>query len=397
MAIVTTQGTLEGITNYESNDESLMFLSSNNEQLDNTIALFSFTIGRFGKTNPLAGVILRFHGLNIPADSQIVSAAITITGAVARSGQTPLIVAIGMAQRDERWNPDTTLGWHGWDIMDWPFIIRNASSGTVASNQPGSAANGSIPIKVHTTNINDPELLGQTFRLGSTETLGDIDVKLRRVGTDAGDVRIDVYNTILDPDQGLIPNTLLATSDNFAYNSLPQTLPPAFSTFVFSGGDQITLTSGVDYAFVVDSDYARDGNDFLFMHYHQLFGPTATYPNGNGICNGIGSGLDLVNYGTMLTLKKFTVDNRIGGFVPWSLPAAVGVGEAIVTPELKVILQEWISDPTYTNDGKMVFDISLTSAAIQEFHTFRASGNPSWDSTQTVLDVEYRTRNIYVG
>ncbi len=71
MAIVTTQGTLEGITNYESNDESLMFLSSNNEQLDNTIALFSFTIGRFGKTNPLAGVILRFHGLNIPADSQM--------------------------------------------------------------------------------------------------------------------------------------------------------------------------------------------------------------------------------------------------------------------------------------------------------------------------------------
>jgi hypothetical protein len=98
---------------------------------------------------------------------------------------------------------------------------------------------------------------GMKFRASATQTLGSILARMRTTPQAAHSINVfmKVYSPISASDPR--PGSLLAMSDPVAWSSFPTTYgtvspPTGWVSFSFSGDDQIPITSGQEYVYVID-------------------------------------------------------------------------------------------------------------------------------------------------
>jgi len=225
--------------------------------------------------------VLRFPALDIPVGSTITDARLWVTATEAASQLRPSIWAV--IEKDGLWDTTgTDLGWRAFgrvnnptqNLWKYPHVLRDSGAGTISSESITASLQGQYVRR----NVYDPYQTGKTINTPGTSTLGDIDLNVYRVGTRSINLVCRVYavttpaTSPVTAASGLPVGSILATSDTFAFNSLP-TAKTTASTFTFSGGNQITLTDA-HYHFAIGYetlDAAPDDTNYFAINGTNLF------------------------------------------------------------------------------------------------------------------------------
>jgi hypothetical protein len=179
--------------------------------------------------------------------------------------------------------------------------------------------------------------LGQALTMTASGTLTSGTLRMHRIGAPTSNVWMEVYSM-----SGGLPDTLLATSDTRLASSIgPSGAPDPLEVFTFSGGDQIALTSGVQYAFVVTGDWTIDF--FNYLNVRMISAVTAT--DRKAVAFGESRGLDSMNYESSNDLLLLPIITG-SPTVAWQPP--IFTEDVVYTsPDLSSLVQAWVNRPGY--------------------------------------------------
>ena len=116
--------------------------------------------------------------------------------------------------------------------------------------------------------------MGQSFQTTESTTLDSCKFNLKKVGSPTGNATAALYSHSGTYGSTGIPDTLLATSDNFDISSLSTSY--SLATFNFSGANRVELSASTDYFIVV---LYEDG---IVDNYLQMAGSNLKGHSGNG-------------------------------------------------------------------------------------------------------------------
>lgn len=234
---------------------------------------------------------------------------------------------------------------------------------------------------------------GQTVLITTAGNLGSAVIRLGRSSASFQTFSMDVYQAGANDGSDDTPSgSVLATSNTVAHNTLSTGSTGGDVTFTFSGGNQIALSSGTRYVFVV-----RPSSTIPYNIYADT---TAPYANGSAQLAGIRVGFSASNYpqsGDLPWLFNAGTDTinvpPFGGLVtdPFEFPpfpAPYGSFITVRPPELRQLIQAWIQDGSYATNREIAIQLHSLSA--------EPAATRVW--TNANLIVHWRVaRNIYVG
>jgi len=121
-----------------------------------------------------------------------------------------------------------------------------------------------LPAQNSQDNFNTVSKGGQTFTASQNATITSASFQLEKIGSPPGTTMTAKLYTITGTyGSTAVPNTLLATSDTVNISTL--TTSYATTTFTFSGANQVSLTSGTQYAIELNSQASNDGGNVVVM------------------------------------------------------------------------------------------------------------------------------------
>lgn len=255
---------------------------------------------------------------------------------------------------------------------------------------------------------------GMKFEVVSgTFTLGSIKARIWRQdrgGRPTTNLRMHVYSA----DENHLPDTLLAVSEDFPWDSC-QTSDPGDNPadwavdFQFSGGNQITMTQGSGYVYIMRVHPRNNGLPFLYWAFDLnsndddqdgVFEKDNSLPVSGvyGICNQRAWGWHVNLYprydqmntalwaGTSFTPAKKSY--------PTDMPHEIDVewGDAAYSPDVVHPLKPWldilVQDPSYTLSGGIMFGLYIytPNATGSTVHFLQ---NRPVDLSRPLLTVEY--------
>jgi hypothetical protein len=323
---------------------------------------------------------------------------LNMIGSPSQTGTLEAVVSL--VDRDGLWDsPSVGNIWGaGTPTPDFKIDVKNTSSTTIAG--PTTTASTDSFFHLY-TNLTAAPLVqaGQTIETTTTGDLGEVDVTMYR-GSGAGTMKLEmvVYRANADNGTDDTPDTgagIKATSDEVAWTSLTQDTAGAVVTFSFSGAEQITITDGERYVYVVRYKSGTGGIKPWMMNIVQ----NGSF-DGDVQFHGYGDSFSTVYYPQSQDLPWLyeaddtTIDTAAFGSITdpfdWpSHPTPYGVTPVeIHPPDMKYLIQEWIEDAAYATDELIAFQVNPTADA--GFGVQR-----SWSDVRLIL--EWRDRQIFVG
>ena len=300
-------------------------------------------------------IVMRFPGLDIPPGAVITAASIDLVASRTNAGAMSLdILALDHSNSTATgvWKPEAGhTGWRREKFGNQKIHVRDTGAGTIANPVTG-AGNTNWFLRLFATHR---ERIAQAFTPSVTATLGDALMNLQRVGSPVGNITLEIHGStaglsgITEPDE-----TVLATSDVVDASTVPSG-SPADVTFTFSGGDQISLTGGVEYFAVFTGTYTMDFANAIAWRVNQAFLST-----GGGRHYGTGFAFDQQLYMGNSDLWETSRAN-IGPTVTWSVPAAT-TGVTYTTPDLAGVIQAIVDSADYAPNDPMGISMQSTSA-----------------------------------
>lgn len=328
----------------------------------------------------------QWHDMLIPKDSVINSANLRITADIAGRGTAFTATVRGM-NRDGLWNSDAS----GLDYRKAQSVAAPVSycdnqvelfSGAMVSQLLTIAAN--MNINDNRVDINResawPRLTkcAQTVTPTSTFTLTSVSwamVRLILSGAPSGSVFLEIQSV---DGAGKPTGTVLATSDTRLVSSIPTGIICLRENFLFSGGNQITISSGVKVAVVMNVTYSPTTTDALQSGVRG--GLTNQYAGGELWSYGNGRGFDDNNYPNNQIIEDIgTTTASVVASIPFPSPAGTNVDTSVTS-----IIQEIVNDAGYTNTGRIALSLVPVPATTQDNDIFNVLTTPTVGPILTV-------------
>ena len=320
----------------------------------------------------------QWHGMLIPKDSVINSANLRITAAVQGRGTAFTATVRGM-DRDGLWNSNAsgldyrkaeTVGPANHFCDNQVELFSGAMVSellTIAGNM--NINDNRIPINIE---VDWPRLteIAQTITPTSTFTLTSASwaMTLSFLAVPSGNVFLEIQSV---DGAGKPTGIVLATSDTRLVSSIPATLIALRENFVFSGGDQITITSGIKVALVMKVTYAPTPTSNLQSGVRG--GLTNQYAGGELWSFGNGRGFDDNNYPCTPILEEDIGTTTASASMSVPIPSPIGTNvDTVVT----AIIQETVNDPGYTNTGRMALAVLPDFGTTQNNDIFHPDTTP---------------------
>jgi hypothetical protein len=211
-----------------------------------------------------------------------------------------------------------------------------------------------------------PELaareVGQAVTVTSAGTLAFALVRLRRVGTVAGDLRVRIERCGADDGSNDLPDgTSLAVSAGVAASTVATSISGGTVVFTFTGGP--ALVSGARYAVILEADYTESST----AHCQLVVTHGDSYAGGGVLVYGTQVGWNIVAYPSISSLPFFFAADGItpkvapvGDLVLVDAPAFASAGEWYDVADLTAQLQAWIDLPGYDPDGALAVQLYAT-------------------------------------
>lgn len=390
---------------YEAN--TIAFGGSNNPNTGGMSPLI-FGANKFGVVQHYFG---RF-GLQTPATpiqprATITDAALVLQSTAAKS--TAFNSRLSLAARDGLWNAAGNTGAFNAPTWDSRFRALDTGAGTLVTetwNEAGASAWINLRNDLLGTGFAEA---GQTAAAEASANLGSCRYRLRlQGGLPGGNSFVDVYAAAANDGSNDLPTgSVLATSDAVSTNSIPVGGAGGLITFAFSGANQIALTSGNRYVFMLRSTHAFGIGAEVAMRV-SLFDP---YAGGSMNYSGTGASFYKVPYPQMDQLPHLyseivpplsTIHTAPhGSIIQVAMPSFPSSGEVLIggggshilvgggSGGLRTLLQEWVNDPAYTTGESL--------GLVMTAYDPEPSEDRSFDGTNAVLRISYRnSRNIYV-
>ncbi|MBA2628405.1 MAG: hypothetical protein H0U85_10355 [Gemmatimonadales bacterium] len=175
------------------------------------------------------------------------------------------------------------------------IVLRVADDYSLDQSYAATGSNATLRSAAATAKV------GQGFKVATSGRLVAIDVQLRRVNTPTGLVWMEIQG---DNGGGLPNNTVLATSVKLPVAGLSS--PEGRTRFVFH--EALSLVAGIQHHFVLNSNVALDGTNFL-----QLRGTgTGGYANGQTTFYDSGAGTWSAAGGVVADLELYVYVRRVG-------------------------------------------------------------------------------------
>lgn len=321
-----------------------------------------------------------------PAGSVVTDARLRLTSALTSAQPFEVAVAVlasglwsdpTLPNALEHFGPGSTQG------NDAQVTVRDPSSVVIEGPTiPGTSGFFEWPFK---TNVIDGcQRIGQTVLVNSNDTLGECAVRLKRTISRVGaTVWVRVFQARANDGSDDRPDEVLgalATSDTRPHDDISAGTNGSELTFTFSGGDQIALSSGTRYVFVVESSWSGSG---------PLQATRVLTKSGNQYADGslqLGSlfreafaEANYPEYGQLPFL--YEADNSTprvaphGSIVEMDMPAMTNNVVAELTG-LEEVVQEWLDTGTEDVIGFTVHPVNIGATT---------AGSRQWDDAELVV------------
>lgn len=359
-----------------------------------------FLVGREKVADSLQSTFIRFDLNSLtappPLGAHIIECTLRIQASATESTELDLLASI--PAKEGLWSIPLIAGPGVSDVADAADMQVSDSGGVIIDVAGLATAEAGL----RTTLVARWQSGGQTVEAPSTFTLDSCAFVLDRIGTEpASPITIKVFAAAANDgsdDQPVEPE--LAESDSIAFDSVPPHTSEARITFNFSGPDQITLTSGNRYTFLVCPANSPDGINWINLHFRAT--ASADHTNGaliQGAPESIPSTFD--TQGGAFGGPPFPV----AGDMPLHLeqdgitvvhPPPVGPVIPITAPDftlgawaeftgLAPLLQAWVNDPaTHALDRfALLLSTPDQAAGVKEREGDDAQLRVSWIDTQS--------------
>ncbi len=323
-----------------------------------------------------------FSNHNIPRRARIVSATIEFTSVNTQIGACQATIFPINNRRYVLDDPNSVNAWQ--DELWGDFFVQLYDTGATLFVDTQPAARNSLwdLKRQDPPALKQRQQLGQRLTTATTFTLGEARFELRRVGTPAGNLYVEIYATQTGPTGAAfqIPGTLLARSDAVLAASASTTY--ADLAFSFSGANQISLQAGVEYVAVIRAEYpANPFNNFIELSHYNAF-----FNAGQALHFGDGVGHDWIN--SPLVADMFVHNFQSGDNLPavaWNPVPAMATGAKYTTPDISAVVQKVVNAADYPDGGKIGVVLSFTGSAGNR----RLATEPNTIYDSAVLDVTY--------
>lgn len=338
------------------------------------------------------------YNAQIPRRAQIISATQRVRAYQASSGAVN--VPMNTPNRaTEKGRPliDPFNPYEGWRQTNQENIdmnVRNTINGSEIETSGGSNNVSWILRQITAPGATLPnrERMAQRVVPTTAFTLGNVVLFMRRANNPVGNITVRVHPMVANQDGTLIPdeNTTLATSDPVAASSIATTpVSGVATTFTFSGADQIAMSIGVNYAFVIDCEYTANNFDWVLVRAQRQFFTTGlSYHYGEGL------GMDWQNYPGSTDL--FTMQLQSGLLatdIVWNLPQFL-LNQFYTSPDIAPLIQAQVNQPWYTKDSGILIAQQPPGSGnnLRVWHS--AAGGPA---SEPQLTVTWRPRRVGVS
>jgi hypothetical protein len=250
------------------------------------------------------------------------------------------------------------IGWrfHGSDTFH--VHVKSDVGGTIADTT-GVATTRSDPV-AQTSGINE---VAQKFTVGTSVTLGSVDLTLARVGTGGGNWQASIVAPLSSPSDGSIPGNQNATvfvRPNLAISDVVvgSTISTSETvvTFSFSGDEQVTLPAGDYYVRLFKSDGdVTDSSNYLNTYLNRTFLGSAGMRHTANVV-----GLGKFNYPVDADILVAARTFELSTSVAWVMPDPMNQLTRHSTPSLAVLVQEIVDDPGYIQGNHIALNFTAT-------------------------------------
>ena len=332
---------------------------------------------RFGKGFLEKANFYQWQGMLIPKDSTINSANLRVTASLAGRGTVFTCTVRGM-DRDGLWNSDATgLDFRKAETVGPAFHFCNNQveifSGAMVSEL---LTQGNMNISDNKVRLNSEvdwervSKIAQTITPTSTFTLTSVSFAMVQsiIAVPPGNVFLEIRSV---DGAGKPTGVVLATSDIRLCSSIAGGLLAVLNNFIFSGADQITITSGVKFAVVMNITYPPAA--FANLESGVRGGLTDSYTGGELWSYGNGRGFDDNNYPCAAILEEDIPRTTASATMSLPFPSPAGTN---VDTDVAAIIQETVDDAGYTNTGRIALAILPDGATTQDNDIFQVETVP---------------------
>jgi len=295
-------------------------------------------------------IALRYDLSAIPIGSTILRAKLTVKASATNATAVGMLVSV--LKPDGKWDAASRS-----QVAQPGVGLRTRFRDTAAANLGDAATTNDFDLRFESDRGQYGFGQVQTLTATGNGLLGSVLIRLARVGSSAGNVWAEVWDTI-GSNGAYLPNTLRATSDLRTFNSL-STLETS-SVFTFSGAQQIAVASGQRYIVILKTDAVLTTSSPSIRVYQLstfdgsvdnavYFGPSAGWSN----CL-------YADPGDVRLLPVFTTGASIlPPVIAMTINVVYTLGDAAYSPSQSFafasVLQQAVSDASW--NGRLAFRI----------------------------------------